>query len=77
MLNVMFLISNGGYRVDYLLAFVALMIWIKTIYSFRITAEFGPMFKILSKMIEEISKFLVVWVMILFAFSCVSVIIFG
>ena len=77
MLNILYLIKNGGYRIDYLLAFVALMTWFKTIYQFRITASFGPMFKIIYKMFYDLGKFLVVWIMILLTFSCVSTLIFG
>ena len=62
---------------DYLLAFVALMTWVKTIFQFRITMQFGPMFKIISKMVFDLGKFLIVWIMILLAFSCVSTLVFG
>lgn len=39
--------------------------------------QFGPMFKIMYKMAVDLIKFLVVWVMVLLLFSCVSLLIFG
>ena len=51
--------------------------WAKCFLAFRITATFGPMFKILARMVVDLTKFLVVWIMILVAFSCVSLILFG
>ena len=44
---------------------------------FRITQKFGPMFKIMVEMMYELVKFLIIWVMILLTFACVSTLVFG
>jgi len=77
MINIIYFLHSRTYRMDYLLAFVALMTWIKTIFLFRITQSFGPMFKIIVKMFYDLGKFLIVWCMVLLAFSCISTLIFG
>ena len=77
MINIIYFLHTGLYRMDYLLAFVALATWIKTIFLFRITQSFGPMFKIIHKMFYELGKFLVIWCMVLLTFSCISTLIFG
>ena len=47
MINIMHLIDTDGYRYDFLLASMAMMTWLKTIFQFRVTQQFGPMFKIM------------------------------
>ena len=77
MLNVMLLIDRNFYRFDFMLAAVALLTWVKCLLQFRVTMTFGPMFKIMYKMVVDLIKFLVIWIMILLAFSCVSLLVFG
>lgn len=77
MLNVMWLIDQDSYRFDFLLAGVDLFIWIKCLLMFRITNAFGPMFKIMYKMVVDLIKFLIIWTIVLLAFSCVSLLVFG
>ena len=77
MLNIMHLIKTNTYRFDFLLALIAFLTWIKTIFQFRVTKSFGPMFKIMYKMVIDLSKFLVIWIMVLLGFSCVSILVFG
>ena len=71
------LIDLGTYRFDYLLSFIALLTWVKTIMMFRLSQAFGPMFKIIEKMLYDLGKFLAIWTMILMAFTCVSTLLFG
>ena len=77
MLNIIYLLETGAHRFDFLLAFVALVTWIKTIFLFRITQSFGPLFKIILKMGYDLAKFLVIWSMVLMAFSCITLLMFG
>lgn len=77
MLNIMVLIQKGGYRLDFMLAFVAFLTWMKCLLQFRVTMSFGPMFKIMYQMVIELVKFIIIWVMVLLTFSCCSLLVFG
>lgn len=76
-MNIMHLIDKNGYRFDFLLASIAFLTWVKTIFQFRVTQAFGPMFKIIYQMVLDLVNFLVIWQMVIFAFSCVSMLTFG
>lgn len=38
---------------------------------------FGPMYKILYSMVQDLMKFIVIWFVILVMFSCVAILAFG
>ena len=70
-LNLMY-----GYRFDFLLAFITMLTWIKAIFMFRVTLQFGPMFKIIFQMVHDLIKFLISWTVVQVSFSCVSILLF-
>ena len=76
-LNVAYNIYTARYRFDFLVAIAAFFTWVKTIFQFRLTMQFGPTIKIMYKMVEDLVQFLVIWTMSLLAFTCVSIIAFG
>ena len=51
------------------LAYLILIQWIRVIFIFRVNSTFGPMLTILTKMIIEISKFLLIYLMFFLIFS--------
>lgn len=44
---------------------------------FRVTKQFGPLFKMIYKMTLELMKFLVFWFVMILIFSCVAMLIFS
>jgi hypothetical protein len=77
MLNIMWGIHSDSYRFDWLLASIELFTWLRFFIGFRITQTFGPMFKIIYKMLIELFKFLIIWFIIIFIFTCVSILFFN
>ena len=77
MINIMWGIHTDQYRFDRLLASVGLFVWLRLFLGFRITETFGPMFKIIYKMLIELFKFLIILFLVIFIFTCVSVLFFN
>ena len=51
--------------------------WLKLLLRMSITRTFGPMFKMLINMMLDLLQFMVLWIVILLTFTCVSCLIFG
>lgn len=65
------------YPFNNILALIASNTWIKLLLKLRITKTFGPLFKVIQKMIIDLSSFMILWVLELVIFSSVSLIVFG
>ena len=70
-------IETDSYRFDFVLASLVLVTWLKFFLTFRFTRTFGPMFKVLMEMIVDLAKFLVLWVVLILLFTCVSLVFFS
>ena len=64
------------YRFDFMLGFLTFLTWILALYQLRVIVMFGPLFKVMGKMIESLVKFIVIWVFMIFGFSCVTILLF-
>ena len=76
-LNILWDIHIHTYRFDYFLASVAFMLWFKVFWMCRVSETFGPIYKVLQKMIVDLTYFLAIWSIILVMFSCVGILMFG
>ena len=45
--------------------------------QFRLVKAFGALFVIILKLIEELMKFFVVWIVLIMIFVCISLLAFG
>jgi hypothetical protein len=66
-----------GVRFDIILALVAFLTLIKLFLQFEFTPSFGPLYKMLQRMLGELMKFLVIWSIQLVMFAAVAVLAFG
>ena len=64
-------------RFDIILALVAFLTLIKLFLQFEFTPTFGPLYKMMQRMITELVKFLCIWVIQLASFASVAVLAFG
>ena len=64
-------------RFDIILALVAFLTLIKLFLQFEFTPSFGPLYKMLQRMLGELMKFLVIWSIQLVMFAAVAVLAFG
>jgi hypothetical protein len=64
-------------RFDIILAAVAFLTLLKLFFLFEFTPTFGPLYKMLSRMLGELAKFLIIWAIQLTSFAAVSVLAFG
>ena len=65
-------------RFDFLLAVIAICTWIKAIVLlFTLSETFGPIFKIIIKITIDLSKFLIIWLVIIAMFISASLLIFN
>ena len=60
-----------------MLAGVTLLTWLKTLYLFRVSETFGPIIKIITEMIKDVSKFMIIWLVIIVMFIAVGLLMFG
>jgi hypothetical protein len=72
-------IINGQetYPFTWILALTAFNIWTKFLLRLRITKTFGPMFKVILKMVGDLLEFMALWIFVIITFTCVSTLIFG
>lgn len=70
---------SGAYyiRFDFLLGGIAMLTWLKAILMLRLTEKYGPVIKMIMKMIQDLLKFFVIWFFVIFMFVCVAALIFG
>jgi hypothetical protein len=64
-------------RFDIVLAFTAFFTLTKLFLQFEFTPSFGPLFKMLQRMLAELIKFLCIWMIQLSSFASVAVLAFG
>ena len=69
--------ENNTAHFDFLIGCIASMFWLRMILMLKLTKTFGPLIRIIEKMLKELSIFLVIWVIQLFIFTCVGFLIFG
>ena len=77
MLNIIHVSHEGIYRIDALLALIGFLIWLRLFFCFRVSQTFGPMFRILYSMVQDLIKFIIIWFVIIIMFSCVGILAFG
>lgn len=77
MLNIIYVSHEGIYRIDALLALIGFLIWLRLFFCFRVSQTFGPMFRILYSMVQDLIKFIIIWFVIIIMFSCVGILAFG
>lgn len=77
MVNIIYVSHEGIYRIDALLALIGFLIWLRLFFCFRISQTFGPMFRILYSMVQDLIKFIIIWFVIIIMFSCVGILAFG
>ena len=63
--------------IPYFLALLAANIWLKLLLRFQITKVFGPLFKVIIKMFQELVLFMAFWLVVLLAFTSVYNLIFA
>ena len=69
MLNIIYNWENDIYRFDWVLAILVVATWLRLLFSLRISKRFGPLFKIIQAMVLNLTKFLIIWIMVIFIFS--------
>lgn len=77
MLNVIWNIEQGKFRIDLLMASLVFFTWLKLIFFFRVSTTFGPVFKIIEEMTIDLGKFMVIWSLIFIMFTFVAILAFG
>ena len=75
-LNTMEDILDGVFRFDFLLAFHAGLIWLKVMFTLKLTRLFGPLIKIIENMMKVLIEFCVVWGLNLVFFTSVGMLLF-
>ena len=60
-----------------MLAILVLATWIRLIFSLRISKIFGPLFKIIQAMTLNLSKFLIIWLLVIFIFSAFTSLLYS
>ena len=66
-----------SYPFTWILALTALNIWVKFLLRMKITKQFGPMFKVIIKMTIDLAEFMILWILVMMTFTCVSCLIFN
>jgi len=65
------------FRLTLLLAVISFLTWVKWLLMFRMTKAFGPMFKIIEHMLNELVQFMIIVLLVLLMFTSVSMVAFG
>ena len=65
------------YPFNFILAAIASNTWGKLLLKLRITKTFGPLFKVIQKMVVDLASFLVIWLLELLIISSISLVFFG
>lgn len=79
MFNTIYEVRKGMslQRFDIQLSFLVAFVWLRIILYFRGFKQFGPKFRAIIAMIKDLMQFMMIWIVIIFAFACVATIIFG
>ena len=64
-------------RFDVVLAIVAFLTLIKLFFQFEYTPSFGPLYKMMQRLFNDLMKFIVIWMIQLVCFASVAVLCFG
>ena len=64
-------------RFEYILSTLVIASWLKFFFSLRVTKLFGPMYKILYSVVEDLLKFLIIWVFVILMFTCMALLAFS
>ena len=75
--NYYFSTLSSVLKYEYLLSMIAFLIWIKLFMQFRLIKAFGALFVIILKLVEELMKFFIVWIVLIMMFVCISLLAFG
>jgi len=70
--NVLYDITNDIFHVDFLLAAITAVLWLRCIILLRLTETFGPLLIMIYRMAELVASFLVIYVLGLLTFSCIA-----
>jgi hypothetical protein len=68
---------NQTYNWQYVLALAATNSWFKLLLRLRVTRQFGPMFKVVTNMVSDLARFMVLWSIVLIIFTSLSLLIFS
>lgn len=60
----MFEIVEEGIRFDFLLACLVLLVWSRLLMYFRGYRQFGPMFRMIQAMIQDLVQFMTIWLLV-------------
>ena len=71
-----YMVEDAEDEIAYYYAFGSFLMWVDLLYRFRLTRYFGPLIKMISQMLQDISVFLLLYVMQLVVFACVAHILF-
>jgi len=69
---VIYDIDNDIFHVDYLMAAVTAVLWVRTIILLRLTLRFGPMLVMIFRMAQLVADFLVIYLLGLLTFACIA-----
>jgi hypothetical protein len=61
---------------DYIMAALAMLIWVKVILAIESNRTVGPMLKMITVMTKDLATFIVLWSVILIFFLCVGQLVF-
>ena len=71
------LTANNDKTFEYLLSLLTMVTWLKLFFSFRFTKTFGPLYKCMAVMLEDLLKFLIIWAMFILMFVCMAILAFS
>ena len=75
--NLIWNVIENIYPFAFLMAVIASNTWVKLLFKIRVMKQFGPLFKVIQKMILSLLQFIVLWVIELMIFTSVSILLFG
>ena len=70
--NVIYDIVNDIFHLDYLMAAVTAILWIRSIVLLRLTETFGPMLVMIYRMFLIVLVFLFIYILGILTFSCIA-----
>ena len=68
---------EGKFRIMIFLAILLTAMWARFILMLQLTLSFGPLLRIIMIMFKEASKFLFIWLVVLFCLASVAALVFG
>ena len=72
-----YLVEDAENEISYYYAIGSFVMWVNMLYKFRLTRFFGPLFKMIEQMLQDISVFMLLYLMQLILFACVGHILFS